>query len=174
MRAIFSEKNASHCCKRERSKHDSANGFCKKLLIELNELPAQSGDGAQSTQQPEEPKLMKYVLNLVVLLTLLTNYGFSFVSWDGYLFVNSDGTARHKRNGEIIFVCDRSDVKIIDGHLIVESYSGTGVDIEVNAATAQAIVNEFRRDTDSRRRRRDGNETYIRPIPVVPNPNDSL
>lgn len=115
---------------------------------------------------------MRALLSLAALLLLITNHGYSYVSWDGYLFTISDGTARLKKGGEVIFVCDRSAVLVINNHLIVESYSGTGIDIPISAATAQAIANEFKRDTENRRRN-DRGETYLRPIPVVPKPIDA-
>ena len=110
---------------------------------------------------------MTAVTRLLVVLVVMANAGYAYVSWDGYLFVISDGTARLKKDGEIIFVCHRSEVKVIKNHLIVESYDGQGVDIEINSATASAIVNEFRRDSENRRPH---DPTFHRPIPVVSAP----
>lgn len=110
---------------------------------------------------------MHKITRLLLVLVVMANAGYSYVSWDGYLFVISEGTARLKKDGEIIFVCHRSEVKIINSHLIVENYSGQAIDIEISSATASAIANEFRRDSENQRPRE---PHYHRPIPVVTAP----
>ena len=107
---------------------------------------------------------MTIITRALFVLVFMANAGYSYVSWDGYLFVISDGTARLKKDGEIIFVCSRSEVKVIEHHLIVENYGGQGVDIEISSATALAIVNEFRRDSENRR----PHETdFHRPVSII-------
>ena len=77
------------------------------------------------------------------------------VSWDGYIFRIECGTATLKYGSEFLFICDRSEVKVIGNHLIVDDYGRERVDLEITDATALAIVHEFRRDTDARRRERE-------------------
>lgn len=108
--------------------------------------------------------IMLSMTRLLIVLVVMANAGYSYVSWDGYLFTISDGTARLKKDGEVLFVCQRSEVKIIHHHLIVESYGGQEVDIEISPATESAIVNEFRRDAD---RQRLHEPDFHRPVPVV-------
>ena len=110
---------------------------------------------------------MHKITRLLLVLVVMANAGYSYVSWDGYLFTISEGTARLKKDGELIFVCHRSEVKVINHHLIVENYSGQAIDIEITSATALAIANEFRRDSESQRQRE---PDYHRPIPVVTAP----
>lgn len=76
----------------------------------------------------------------------------AYVSWDGYIFKIECGTATLKYGADYLFICDRSEVKVIGNHLIVENYGGEHVDIAISAGTAAAIGNEFYRDSQQRRK----------------------
>ena len=79
----------------------------------------------------------------------------AYVSWDGYIFKIDCGTATLKNGADYLFICDRSEVKVIHNHLIVENYGGNRVDIEISDGTAAAIGNEFYRDSQQRSKRDD-------------------
>jgi hypothetical protein len=119
----------------------------------------------------------------LMLLIVGANLGHAYVSWDGYLFAITDGTARLKKDGEIIFICDRREVQVVDNHLLVANYHGQDIDIVITDATAVAIGNEFRRDTESRLQGGDGHggcdphRPPVRPLPppvLPPLPADQV
>ena len=76
-----------------------------------------------------------------------------------------------KNGADYLFICDRSEVKVIHNHLIVENYGGSRVDIEISDGTAAAIGNEFYRDSQQRRKR-DDERRSPRPDPRPGKPVD--
>lgn len=114
-------------------------------------------------------------LPAMVLVLACSVQGFGYVIWEDYYFTITDGTAVLRRNGAVLCICDRSQVRIVDNHLLIDGGSAPGIDIVIDGGTTLAIGHEFSRDDRDRSGHHRPPHPPLRPLErPLPPPSEPL